>query len=125
MREGDEGEIGKEGMDVLVMRAEKMRKMFLEKEEEGGLKRNRGRKRGGEKREGTRRGVQPSRTCPILFHQPSPWKLASSSPSPLFSLSPIFSLLRLERGNQRESGREKEREREEDTVTHTELSEAL
>lgn len=71
--------------------------------------------------------MQPSRTCLVLFHQPSPWKLASSSSS----FPPSFSFLRLQKGNQRERERQRHREKEEErekesgTVTQTELSEAL
>lgn len=70
-----------------------------------------------------KRGVQPSRTCLVLFHQPSLWKLASSS-----SLFPPLSHLLSSplRKRQSEQAREvrTEGKRERGTVNYTELSKA-
>lgn len=76
------------------------------------------RKGGTEER--NRRGVQPSRTCLVLFHQPSLWKLASSSP-PFPSLTSSLSFACKEAIREGERGRDRER----GAVTLTELSEAL
>lgn len=71
-------------------------------------------------RERKSRGVQPSRTCLVLFHQPSLWKLASSSPS-FPSLPSPLSFAWKEAIREGERGRDRER----GAVAHTELSEAL
>lgn len=72
------------------------------------------------RREGGSRGVQPSRTCLVLFHQASLWKLASSSPS-FPSLPSPLSFAWKEAIREGKRGRDRER----GTVAHTELSEAL
>lgn len=76
--------------------------------------------KGGRGKEGKSRGVQPSRTCLVLFHQPSLWKLASSSASfPALTSSQCFAWKEAIREGER--GRDRER----GAVAHTELSEAL
>lgn len=83
--------------------------------ESGRLKKNRLRK-GGERRERKREVCNQAEPL-VLFHQASPWKLASPSlPSSLsFAWKEVI----------RESERGRDRERERGTVTRTELSEAL
>lgn len=77
-------------------------------------------RKGGDRGERKRRGVQPSRTCLVLFHQPSLWKLASSSP-PFPSLTSSLPFACKEAIREGERGRDRER----GAVTLTELSEAL
>lgn len=77
-------------------------------------------RKGRDRRERKRRGVQPSRTCLVLFHQSSLWKLASSFPPfPFLTSSLPFACKEAIREGER--GRDRER----GAVTLTELSEAL
>lgn len=90
----------------------------------GGFEEEQTEKKGG-RRERKRRGVQPSRTCLVLFHQPSPWKLASSSLAPSFPLSLSSSLSfawnevirESERGRDRARGCEREEEAQSPTLS--------
>lgn len=133
---GDDGEIKKRRLGVLVMSAEKawwswgglMRRCEAGTEERFEKERaktwafeeEQTERRGEGGKEGKSRGVQPSRTCLVLFHQPSLWKLASSSASfPALTSSQCFAWKEAIREGER--GRDRER----GAVAHTELSEAL
>lgn len=89
-----------------------------EKETWVDLRKNRLRNRR-KKREKKRRVVQPSRTCLVLFHQPSPWKLASFSSSLFPSILSSLSFAWNEVIRESERGRDRERESEGERKRHS------